>query len=236
MYFIKNLISCVIKMEAQNEFKTTQQKYNDQISCLGRCDIPLGLEDGRFPDQLVTASSFYNYYCAPRNARLHQRRVGRLGGAWCARRSDRNQWIQFDFGGRTRVTRVCTQGRQNSDQWVTSYYVTYSRDGQHFTPYREGRGTKVNYIRQNRLNYVLKPSLHYYISTSISITVVRTPTTQAKVSLLLCSSLEPLISLDLVGTKLYCFRARVHCYYCLHIIFSANPVRRFEELPDEPSK
>ena len=28
-----------------------------------------------------------------------------------------------------------------------------------------------------------------------------------------CSSLEPVISFDLVSTKLYCFRARVYCYY-----------------------
>ena len=48
------------------------------------------------------------------------------------------------------------------------------------------------------------------------------------------SSLEPLISLDLVGTKLYCFRARVHCYHCLYIIFSTNPVRRSEELRGGP--
>ena len=146
-------------MKPQIGFKTVQQKNNKQNSCLGRCDVPLGLEDGRFPDQLATASSFYNYYCAPRNARLHQRRVGRFGGAWCARRSDRNQWIQFDFGGRTRVTRVCTQGRQNSDQWVTSYYVTYSRDGQHFIPYREGRGTKVNNIR---LSSLMKPPTFHW--------------------------------------------------------------------------
>ena len=50
------------------------------------------------------------------------------------------------------------------------------------------------------------------------------------------SSLEPLISLDLVGTKLYCFRARVHCYHCLYIIFSTNPVRRSEELRGGPAK
>ena len=44
------------------------------------------------------------------------------------------------------------------------------------------------------------------------------------------SPLEPLISLDLVSTKLYCFRARD----CLYIIFSANPVRRSEELRGDP--
>ena len=33
--------------------------------------------------------------------------------------------------------------------------------------------------------------------------------------------------MDLVSTKLY---FRVQCYFCLHIIFSAEPVRRSEEL------
>ena len=49
-------------------------------------------------------------------------------------------------------------------------------------------------------------------------------------SLLSRGSLEPLISLDLVGTKLYSFSARVHCYHFLHIILSSNPVRRSKEL------
>ena len=31
-----------------------------------------------------------------------------------------------------------------------------------------------------------------------------------------------------------CFRARVHCYYCLHIISSVNPVRRSEDLRGDP--
>ena len=48
------------------------------------------------------------------------------------------------------------------------------------------------------------------------------------------SSLEPLISLDLVGTKLYCFRARVHCYHCFYILSSTNHVRRSEELRGDP--
>ena len=47
------------------------------------------------------------------------------------------------------------------------------------------------------------------------------------------SFLEPKILLDLVCTKLYCFRASVDCYHCLYI-FSANPVRRSEELSSDP--
>lgn len=110
----------------------------------GKCDVPIGLEDRRVPDQLITASSFYNYYCAPRNARLRQRRVGRLGGAWCAKRSDRRQWLKIDLGGLTRVSRIATQGRQNADQWVTSYYVSYSTKVYRFITYKENRRTKVS--------------------------------------------------------------------------------------------
>ena len=116
---------------------------NDNFFPSDRCDMPLGLEDGRVPDPLIRASSFYNYYCGPFNARLNRRRYGRQGGAWCAKRRDRRQWLQVDFGALSTVSGVATQGRQNSAQWVTSYYVSYSRNGYKFAPYREGRRTRV---------------------------------------------------------------------------------------------
>ena len=108
--------------------------------------MPLGVEDGRVPDPLMRASSSQSYYCRPFNARLNRRRYGRQGGAWCAKRQDRRQWLQIDFGALTRVTRVATQGRQNSAQWVTSYYISYSRNGYKVIPYREGRRTKVKIL------------------------------------------------------------------------------------------
>ena len=52
--------------------------------------------------------------------------------------------------------------------------------------------------------------------------------------LLSWSSIEPLILLNLVSMNLYCFSARVHCHYYSCIIFSANPVRRSEELCGDP--
>ena len=116
---------------------------NDNLFSSDRCDMPLGLEDGRVPDPLIRASSFYNYYCGPFNARLNRRRYGRQGGAWCAKRRDRRQWLQVDFGALSTVSGVATQGRQNSAQWVTSYYISYSRNGYKFAPYREGRRTRV---------------------------------------------------------------------------------------------
>ena len=56
--------------------------------------MPLGLADRRIANPLITASSYHSFYCGPWNARLHQRRVSRLGGSWCARKNDRKQWLQ----------------------------------------------------------------------------------------------------------------------------------------------
>ena len=108
--------------------------------------MPLGLEDGRIADALMTASTFYNYYLAPRNGRLHRRREGRKGPSWSAKRNDRHQWLKVDFGALTRITGVATQGRQNSRQWVKTYTVSYSVKGNRWVRYRERGRTKVQYL------------------------------------------------------------------------------------------
>lgn len=107
--------------------------------------MPLGLEDKRVPDPMMRASSYYNFYCRPSSGRLNGRRAGRYGGAWCAKRRDRRQWLQVDFGALARVSRVATQGRQNSVQWVKTYYLSYSRNGYKFIPYRQKGRTKVSW-------------------------------------------------------------------------------------------
>ena len=133
----------IIHMFSHTEDSSHLVIVNDNFFLSDRCDMPLGLEDGRVPNPLIRASSFYNYYCGPFNARLNRRRYGRQGGAWCAKRRDRRQWLQVDFGALSTVSGVATQGRQNSAQWVTSYYISYSRNGYKFVPYREGRRTRV---------------------------------------------------------------------------------------------
>ena len=106
--------------------------------------MPLGLEDKRVHNKMMRASSYYNYYCGPWSGRLNGRRAGRYGGAWCAKRRDRRQWLQIDFGALTRVSRIATQGRQNSAQWVKSYKLSYSKNGYKYIPYREKGRTKVS--------------------------------------------------------------------------------------------
>lgn len=71
------------------------------------------------------------------------RRVGRLVGAWCAKRNNHNQWLQVDLRGPTRITKVTTQGRYDANQFVRSYYLYYSQNGRTFLPIKEGRKIKV---------------------------------------------------------------------------------------------
>jgi hypothetical protein len=49
--------------------------------------------------------------------------------AWCAASNDLNQWIQMDTGQVKVINGVVTQGRQDYDQWVTSYFIETSSDG-----------------------------------------------------------------------------------------------------------
>ena len=49
--------------------------------------------------------------------------------AWCAGPDDLNQWIQMDTGQVKVINGVVTQGGQNYDQWVTSYFIETSSDG-----------------------------------------------------------------------------------------------------------
>jgi hypothetical protein len=49
--------------------------------------------------------------------------------AWSAGSNDLNQWIQMDAGQEKVINGVVTQGRQEADQWVTSYLIETSIDG-----------------------------------------------------------------------------------------------------------
>lgn len=70
-------------------------------------------------------------------------RRGHKTGAWCAKRNTKYQWFQVYFPKPKTVTACATQGRQDANQWVKSYYVTYSVDGINFVPYKKRGVTKV---------------------------------------------------------------------------------------------
>ena len=146
---------------------------NSNFICfvVDRCDMPLGIEDKRVHDKMMRASSYTSYYCRPASGRLNGRRYGRYGGAWCAKRRDKRQWLQVDFGALTKVSRIATQGRQNSAQWVKSYSLSYSKNGYAYVPYRVGGRTKVSQRTFQEFiistSYSMLVFLLFYVPTAI---------------------------------------------------------------------
>ncbi|KAK3737793.1 hypothetical protein QZH41_004839 [Actinostola sp. cb2023] len=96
---------------------------------------PLGMQSGAIPDARINgiASSMYNDKHAPSHGRLGQ------PGAWSARNSRVDEWIQVDLGQDTKVAGIATQGRTNEGQWVKKYKLQYSSDGKTFKDYKEGK-------------------------------------------------------------------------------------------------
>jgi hypothetical protein len=60
-------------------------------------------------------------------------------GAWCAASNDLNQWIRMDVGQVKVINGVVTQGKPDTEQRVTSYFIETSIDG--FTWFTVSRTT-----------------------------------------------------------------------------------------------
>jgi hypothetical protein len=85
----------------------------------------------------------YNINYAPWNGRIQEINHGSVRGAWIARVSNQNQWIQIDLESNTRVKGIATQGRYDANQWVTKYKLFYGSQPGKLTVYREGRNPMV---------------------------------------------------------------------------------------------
>ena len=103
------------------------------------CSDPLGMESRKITDGQITASTEYNSVHGATNGRLNFKAGGGKTGAWSARTNDVHQWLQVDLGAKTEVTGIQIQGRQDADQWVTSFTISYSSDGTTYTFYHNSK-------------------------------------------------------------------------------------------------
>ena len=101
------------------------------------------MEDGSILDNQITASSEWDQYHGPSNARLNRPVTPPTTGAWSAKTNDLNQWIQVDLGGFKQVLGVVTQGRNGHSQWVTRFNVQYSQNGQIWNYIKDSYGHNV---------------------------------------------------------------------------------------------
>ena len=98
------------------------------------------MESGHLLDHALSASTYFSANHIPQFSRLNKIPASGKAGAWSARTNNGNQWLQVYFGRETTVTKVATQGRYDSDQWVMSYSLSYSVDGSHWAWYRLSDG------------------------------------------------------------------------------------------------
>jgi len=67
------------------------------------------------------------------------------GNAWTASNSDFDQYLIIDLGSVRNVTRIATQGRRHSSEYVMEYSISYGTNGLDYADYKEpGGNTKVS--------------------------------------------------------------------------------------------
>ena len=97
------------------------------------------METKKITDRQITASTEYNAGTGATNGRLNFKHGGGKTGAWSAGQNDVHQWLQVDLEGKTEVTGIEIQGRQEDDQWVTNFTISYSSDGTTYTSYQNSK-------------------------------------------------------------------------------------------------
>ncbi|XP_066290420.1 discoidin, CUB and LCCL domain-containing protein 2-like isoform X2 [Branchiostoma lanceolatum] len=117
------------------------QEATEKIIWEAKGPYPMGVESGAIPDAQMTASSEYNDNHGPRRGRLYIVNDDGGIGAWCAKTNDGNQWLQVDLGKVAEVWGVVTQGRfRDYKEWVTTYKLHFSTDGNNWASYTDGSG------------------------------------------------------------------------------------------------
>ena len=117
------------------------------------CLEALGMQNKQILDSAITASSYWNSKSKAYYGRLHfLPSSSQVGGGWLSKWNDKDQFFQVHFGDWRKVTRVAIQGRQDADQWVKSFSLSYGYDSVFFQDYTEEEVKKVsNRISNKRL-------------------------------------------------------------------------------------
>ena len=107
------------------------------------CLEALGMQNKQIPDAAITASTEYDNTTKAHYGRLHFLRKSERAGGWAAQSNVTDQFLQVNFGGWRKVTRVVVQGREDEDQWVKEFSLSYGYDSVFFQDYSEDEVKKV---------------------------------------------------------------------------------------------
>ncbi|KAK2572779.1 Contactin-associated protein-like 5 [Acropora cervicornis] len=126
---------------------------DDTASLMGAfIPIAMGVGNGIIPNEAMRASSVYDRYHMPSEARLNKTKQGKKAGAWKPKINDTKQYLQVDLGAVSSVTQVSTQGfppvsgekvQKKEKCWVESYTLAFSTNGSQWHQYDENGVVKV---------------------------------------------------------------------------------------------
>jgi len=116
------------------------------------CLKALGMQNKQIPDSAITASSYLYWHSGTeaKNGRLHLLPTSDRVGGWAAEWNDNNPFFQVHFGGWRKVARVAIQGRQDEDQWIERFSLSYGYDSVFFQDYKEEGLKKVSKRMSNK--------------------------------------------------------------------------------------
>ncbi|XP_074100892.1 discoidin domain-containing receptor 2-like isoform X2 [Cotesia typhae] len=122
-----------------------------------QCVLPLGMEEGKIPDDAISASSSYETKSVgPQNARIRQEKNG---GAWCPKAqisNDIREYLEIDLTMNHLITWTETQGRFGNGQgqeYAEAFFLEYWRNSKWYQ-YKTLSGDKI--LRGNSNTYLVE--------------------------------------------------------------------------------
>ncbi|XP_044587943.1 discoidin domain-containing receptor 2-like isoform X3 [Cotesia glomerata] len=122
-----------------------------------QCVLPLGMEEGKIPDDAISASSSYETKSVgPQNARIRQEKNG---GAWCPKAqisNDIREYLEIDLTTNHLITWTETQGRFGNGQgqeYAEAFFLEYWRNSKWYQ-YKTLSGDKI--LRGNSNTYLVE--------------------------------------------------------------------------------
>ncbi|CAB3222790.1 unnamed protein product [Arctia plantaginis] len=89
--------------------------------------------------------------------------------AWTASENDFDQQLVIDLGSVKNITRVATQGRAHSQEFVQEYHISYGSNGQDFVQYKAAGGEVKNIVIGDRLCFGITEQLSKKLANEIMI-------------------------------------------------------------------
>ncbi|XP_052425764.1 retinoschisin 1a [Carassius gibelio] len=120
---------CDCDLESKLLSKGSSSSRGQEMDCMPECPYhkPLGFEAGSVTSDQFSCSNEDQYTgwfssWVPSKARLNNQG---FGCAWLSKFQDTNQWLQIDLKEVKVVSGILTQGRCDSDEWITKYTMQY---------------------------------------------------------------------------------------------------------------